>query len=107
MIKQYKPKKRKLKVGRVIFVSLIIWLSILGFLSLFNTSNASSKVEKEFKDYTVTRGETLWSIAKSEKKTNNYFEDKSIQEIIYIIKVNNDLENETVCENQKIKIRVY
>ena len=107
MIKQYKQKKRKLKIGRVIFVSLIMWLSILGFLSLFNTSNASSKVEKEFKNYTVTKGETLWSIAKNEKKINEFYENKSIQEIIYSIKINNELENDIVYENQKIKIRVY
>ena len=76
MVKQYKVKKRKLKVGRVIFVSVIMWLSILGLLSLFNPSKASSKVDEEFKEYTITRGETLWSIAKYEQKNNEYFHKK-------------------------------
>lgn len=104
MIKEYKVKKRKLKIGRVIFVSVIMWLSILRFLSLFNTSNASSKVEKEYKDYIVTKGETLWSIAKKEKVNNSYFENKSIEETIFIIKKINNLESDIVYENQKIQI---
>ena len=53
MIKTNKSKRRRLKVGRVIFVSLIMWLSILGAISLFNPSKASSIDKKEYKNYTI------------------------------------------------------
>ena len=107
MEKQYKTRKRKLKVGRIIFVSLIMWLSILGVISLFNPSKASSIEKKEYKNYTVTRGETLWSIAKNQMVTNEFYKDKTIEEIIYSIKKNNSLEEDIVYENQQIKIRIY
>ena len=107
MEKQYKTRKRKLKVGRVISVSLIMWLSILGAISLFNPSKASSIDKKEYKNYTVTKGETLWSIAKTQMITNEFYKNKSIEEIIYSIKKNNSLEDDIVYENQQIKIRTY
>ena len=42
MVKEYRVRKRKLKIGRVTCALTIMWLSILGFLSLFNKSEATS-----------------------------------------------------------------
>lgn len=104
MVKEYRVRKRKLKIGRVIFALTIMWLSILGFLSLFNRSEATSVSEISYKEHIVLRGETLWSIAKNEQKVNGYFENKSTEEVIYIIKRNNKLESDIISENQKLMI---
>lgn len=107
MIKTNKPKRRRLKVGRVIFASLILWLSILGFLSLFNKSEAGNNNKLLYKEFTISRGETLWTIAVNEQKTNDYYKNKDVQEIIYNIKKINELESDFVYENQKILIAKY
>ena len=107
MVKEYKTRKRKLKVGRVIFVSLIMWLSILGFLSLFSSSEAKSKEEFSYKKYIVSSGETLWNIAKLEKKNNDYLKNKDIYEIIYLIKKDNNLQSDIIYENQRLLIKTY
>ena len=58
-------------------------MAILIFLlvALFNISIAKSNSEAEYIDYTITKGETLWSIAK--EYTPN---DKDIRQTIYEIK---------------------
>lgn len=107
MVKEHRIKRRKLKVGRVIFVSIICWLSILGFLSLFNKSEATVNDKIDYKEIIITKGETLWSIAKIEQNNNEYYENKPIQEIIYHIKQINNLNSDIVKENQKILIAKY
>ncbi len=107
MVKEHRIKRRRLKIGRVILVSLITWLSILGFLSLFNSSEATVNNKIDYKERIVTRGETLWSIAKIEQTTNDYYENKSIQEIIYNIKQINNLNSDIINENQKLLIAKY
>ncbi len=70
-------------------------------LAIFNISIAkSNKEEAEIVDYTISRGETLWSIAEE-----NRAEKEDIRQYIYDIKKLNNMTDSTVYENQTIKIK--
>ena len=78
-------------------------LAIVMFLliGLFNISIAKTdKKEAEIVDYTISRGETLWSIAEE-----NRAEKEDIRQYIYDIKKLNNMTDSTVYENQTIKIK--
>ena len=79
-------------------MAIVIFLLV----ALFNISVAkSNKEEAEIIDYTITKGETLWSIAK--EYTPN---SKDIRQTIYEIKQLNNMSDSTVYENQTIKIKI-
>ena len=82
------------------FIRSISILVIL-LLALFNTSNAKiDNREAETIEYTITSGETLWSIAK--KYTPN---NKDIRQTIYEIEELNNLDNATIYAGQTIQIK--
>ena len=74
---------------------------IFVLIALFNVSIAkSNKEEAEIVEYTISRGETLWSIA------SKYTPDsKDVRETIYEIKKLNNMEDSNIYENQVIKIK--
>ena len=71
-------------------------------IAIFNFSIAKSNQEEaEIIDYTISKGQTLWSIAKE------YTPDsKDIRQTIYEIKQLNNMSDSTVYENQTIKIKI-
>lgn len=70
-------------------------------LALFNISIAkSNKEEAEIIDYTISRGETLWSIAEENKA-----EKEDIRQYIYDIKKLNNMTDSAVYEGQIIQIK--
>ena len=70
-------------------------------LALFNISVAkSNKEEAEIIDYTISRGETLWSIAEENKA-----EKEDIRQYIYDIKKLNNMTDSAVYEGQIIQIK--
>ena len=75
--------------------------AILVFLliAVFNVSIAkSNKEEAEIVDYTISRGETLWSIAEENKA-----EKEDVRQYIYDIKKLNNMTDSTVYEKKKKK----
>ena len=65
------------------FRSRIILVVFILSCIVFNINNSVSSEEKiEYKTVTVSNGDTLWSIAKSEQETNQYYEKNDIREII-------------------------
>lgn len=88
--------KNKFKFVRSI--AIVIFLSV----ALFNISIAKSNSEEaEYIDYTITKGETLWGIAKEYTPDN-----KDIRQTIYEIKQINNMQTSNVYENQTIKIKI-
>lgn len=78
-------------------------MAILIFLliALFNISVAkSNKEEAEIIEYTISRGETLWSIAEENKA-----EKEDIRQYIYDIKKLNNMTDSAVYEGQIIQIK--
>lgn len=76
-------------------------IAILLLIGLFNISIAKSNKEAETIEYTIAKGQTLWSIA-SEYTPNN----KDVRETIHEIRKLNNLQDATVYEGQTIKIKI-
>ena len=85
--------KRKLKI--ILSIGLLL---IVLFLSLENTTAHTDK-EKEIISYTVSQGDTLWSIAKQQID-----EKTDIRQYIYEIKQLNNMTTATIQVGQTIKI---
>ena len=74
---------------------------------VFNINNTVSSEDKiEYKTLTVTSGDTLWSIAKTEQENNQYYKDRDIREIISNIKEINNLDSSNLSIAQNLKIPV-
>ena len=87
--------KNKFKFVRSIAIAIFL------LVALFNISIAKSNSEEaEYIDYTITKGETLWGIAKEYTPDN-----KDIRQTIYEIKQINNMQTSNVYENQTIKIK--
>ena len=77
-------------------MAIVIFLLV----ALFNISVAKSNEEAEIISYTITPGETLWSIAKEYTPAN-----KDITQTIYEIEKLNNLDNATIYAGQTIQIK--
>lgn len=79
-------------------MTLIVFVIIVG-ISLYFSNVSFSKGDIKTKTVNVTKGDTLWSIAREEQENNAYYENKDIRDIIYEIKQLNKLDN-----NSNLKI---
>lgn len=79
-------------------MTLIVFVIIVG-ISLYFSNVSFSKGNIKTKTVNVTKGDTLWSIAREEQENNAYYENKDIRDIIYEIKKLNKLDN-----NSNLKI---
>ena len=79
-------------------MTLIVFIIIVG-ISLYFSNVSFSKGDIKTKTVNVTKGDTLWSIAREEQENNAYYENKDIRDIIYEIKKLNKLDN-----NSNLKI---
>lgn len=80
---------------RKFITSILIF--ILAIISVLNFCFAKAEVETE--EYVVSVGETLWSIARENKK-----DGQDIREYIYELRQLNNLEDCVIYPNQVIKI---
>lgn len=76
-------------------------IAILLLIGLFNISIAKSNKEAETIDYTIARGQTLWSIAREYTPDN-----KDIRETIHEIKKLNNMTDSNIYAGQTIKIKI-
>ena len=95
-------------IRRLLTVLIIAWLAILGLLSLFTTkSNASIEgINQEYKNVLVSPGDTIWSISKIEQNNNDYFKDKSLDQVIYTIEQTNNIDG-IIYVGQELQIPIY
>lgn len=84
-------------------------LTILGIilvLSILISKVTYSHGEKQYKTVIVSSGDTLWSIANSEAKINDYYSNKDVRFIINdLIRINN-LISSNINANQKLEIPI-
>lgn len=79
-------------------------LIILALVSLFISKTTLSFNKINYKKISVTRGDTLWKIAKQEQETNEYYKNKDIREIVYNLKELNNLNTSNLNEGQELLI---
>ncbi len=88
------------KFIRSVLIILFILVGIL--LCVNNTTQSSANVK--YKEIYISNGDTLWSIAKTEKENNLYYENKDIRDIVSHIKAINKLDSVEIKMNQKLLI---
>lgn len=84
--------------------SILIILGIIIGISLFISNTSFSHADTKYKTIYVANGDTLWNIAKEQKESNSYYEDKDVRDIINNIKSVNKLNNSDISTNQKLVI---
>lgn len=95
-------KKRKKRVLRKRAKALLLIIFTLFVMNLHSNAEATAKPKQyEIINYTITRGETLWSIAK--KYTPN---DKDVRQTIYEIQKENNLDTAFIYAGQEIQIKI-
>ena len=83
-------------------ILIILGMSIIIVLLIGKASYSSKNVE--YKTISVSQGDTLWNIAKSNQLSNTYYKGKDIRYIINdLIKINN-LENSDLNIDQELTI---
>lgn len=91
-------------VNKKKFIRSFIILAGLITLTLLGINNTYSKTEVSYKEDYVIKGDTLWSIAKNQINTNEYYKNKDIRDVMYEIKKINNLQNGNLSIGQKILI---
>lgn len=82
-------------------VMIIVGAILLAFLGIHTTY---SKTEITYKEDYIIEGDTLWSIAENEIHTNEYYKNKDIRDVMYEIKLLNNLPSGNLEIGQKIVI---
>lgn len=84
-------------IRTLIILTIIIYSIIIGINNLLNSNK---EYTGEYTTYYVSKGETLWSIAKQQN-----FENKDIREVIYEIRQDNNGIDGNLTIGQEIKLR--
>ena len=104
VVRKVHKRKRKLNIFRVVNAILVLWFIISIILIIFLSSKSYSYKEVEFKNISVSQGETLWDIARREKYNNEYYKEYDIRDIVLQIQNLNHLKNSNIYCNQILKI---
>lgn len=88
------------------FIRGIVLIVIIPFaiIAIFSNNIALSHGEVQYKEHYIDVGETLWEIANSEKKENEYYMNKDVRKIIKDIKQINNLNSSALKVGQKLEI---
>ena len=89
------------------FIRTMSILVILILIIILFSNKTYSKVDAKYKEESIILGDTLWNISQEEAKSNKYFENKDIREIVSEIKRINKLDNLDLREGQKLLIPTY
>lgn len=102
-------KKMKIVNMKKFVRSICVLVGILIALILFFPKATLSHNENEHPNYetiSVTKGDTLWSIASKQQENNPYYTEKDIRDIIKQLKKLNQLENSELQIGQTLKVPV-
>lgn len=86
--------------------SILIILGIILSLTLFISKSTLSHKEIEYKTIYVSKGDTLWNIAKSNQASNQYYKNKDVRYIINDLMKINNLNNSNININQELLIPI-
>ncbi|WP_299996563.1 LysM peptidoglycan-binding domain-containing protein [uncultured Clostridium sp.] len=97
-------RNRRVKVNYFKFIRSLIILGIIIYLLILGTTKVIAGLHKEpykadYNTYYVSKGETLWSIAKNQNSKLD------IREVIYLIRQDNDNMSPELSIGQEIVLR--
>lgn len=84
--------------------SIIILFVIVFIIPLIFAKVTFSYKQVEYISIYVDYGDTLWNIAKTQQRTNEYYKDKDVRYIISDIKKVNNLSTSDIYVEQELKI---
>ena len=82
----------------------MVVLAVLVGFSFIASNKIFSHGNVKYKTLYVTTGDTLWTIAKEEQNTNEYYEGKDIRDIIASLKNTNNLETSNLKVGEELQI---
>lgn len=89
------------------FIRSIVIIGIfIALISFIFVNKTLSHTETSYQKMYVSSGDTLWNIAKEQKGSNQYFEEKDIRTIIDEIKYTNHLNNSDLEIGQELNIPI-
>lgn len=94
----------KIKNSKKFCRSMLIILSVIIGIGFIISNTSLSHSEQNYKTVYISDGDTLWDIAKDEKKNNKYYAEKDIRDIVNSIKKTNNLNGGYIYSNQKLQI---
>ncbi len=86
--------------------SLIIISGLCMAIVLLIQKASYTNKEVEYKTICISKGDTLWNIAKTNQESNSYYKDKDVRYILNDIVKINKLENSNININQELIIPV-
>ena len=84
--------------------SVFLILMVILVVSLFISNSTLSHTETSYKVIYVAKGDTLWSIAKEEVSSNDYYSGKDIRDVVDNIGSLNNLYNSNLKIGDELKI---
>ncbi len=96
----------KIKNSKKFIRSILIILGMILVITLLVSKATLSHKEIEYKTICVSKGDTLWNIAKTNQTTNSYYKDKDIRYIINDLMKINNLDNSNISINQELLIPI-
>ena len=87
----------------ITFITVMLFIAISISLFISNSSFSHSDNIKKKTIYT-SYGDTLWTIAETEQKNNEYYKNKNIREIIEDIKSINNMKTSNLASSQELLI---
>ena len=97
----------KIKNRKKFLRLILLVIGAVVLINLFMPEKTFSHQQLSNKSITVCEGDTLWTIAKSERETNSYYEGKDVRDIVQSIKKVNGLSNANLKVNQTLEIPTY
>lgn len=99
-------RNRKVKINYFKFIRSLIILGIIIYLLILGTTNVLAGLHKEdyngnYNSYSISKGETLWSIAKDQNS------NLDIREVIYLIKQDNSISSELSIGQEIVLREIY
>lgn len=95
-----KRRKKGKSLNKLKAIFLIVFIATAFKLNA-DTPKAEATTTPTIIEYHVSKGQTLWGIAKNFRK-----EHEDIRQVIYEIEQLNELENATIYEGQTLKIKI-
>lgn len=97
--------KRIVNVKRFIISNLVLFVGLFILVSAL-INNAYSCTNPKYKTIYAESGDTLWTIASTEKEQNELYKNKDVRDIVIDIKKANNLDTSNLQIGQKLLIPV-
>ncbi len=100
-----KKQEKIIKINlKKLIRNILILIGFTVLITFILTKNIYSYDEPKEKYIYIAEGDTLWDIAKIEKKFNPYYSGKNIQDIMYEIKDLNNMKDSSLRAGNSLKV---